>query len=758
MNARTNARANAGTSDADHSFIAEALPAFISEAQEQIEALEQLLLELEDRPDDRELLNALFRCAHTVKGSAGIFGLDRVVAFTHHVETLLDQLREGKVALTPALSTLLLRCNDQIRTLVDQARDAAVDEDATAVAARAALVIELQAAAGLDAATASAPRAADESSTPASVAQAVTNSQRWHVSVFFGADTFRNGMDPLAILNYVRGLGEVPQLVCDIEAVPPLDKLDPESCHLGFEFGLISEASRAEIEGAFSFVRDDCQLHVIQPGATSQDFAALIDAMPDNPRLGEILVVASAITRAQLQQGLRTQAAAAAEGRPAPLGEVLQTVTGVSPQVVAAALNKQSKQREGGAATPAGTPDDQRFIRVQADRLDAVINLLGELVIAGAGASLLARQTRQSALIEASAQIGGLIEEIRNGTLQLRMVPIGETFSRFRRVVRDTAGELGKDVQFEIVGGETELDKSVVERIADPLMHLVRNALDHGLETPEERLAASKSGQGKLTLSACHESGSILIRIEDDGRGIQRQKVLERAWQRGLVEPGVVPADADIDRLIFEPGFSTAEKVTSLSGRGVGMDVVRRNIEALRGTVSLSSEPGQGSCIEIRLPLTLAIIDGFLIGVGPSKFILPLDAVVEVIENRPTVSDLDARGRGSVELRGQVLPVVSLRALYALDSDAPERTSVVVLRAGGRRYGVMVDQLLGQHQTVIKPLGRMFRSLRGMSGSSILGNGEVALIFDVHSLSLLAAEPLASAPPTFKTPTERQTT
>ena len=755
-----NARTNAGTIDADHSFIAEALPAFISEAQEQIEALEQLLLELEDRPDDRELLNALFRCAHTVKGSAGIFGLDRVVAFTHHVETLLDQLREGKLALTPALSTLLLRCNDQIRTLVEQARDAGVDEDATGAALRAALVLELQAAAGLDTAPPPAPRAADANADAATLAaaQAVSNSQRWHVSVFFGADTFRNGMDPLAILNYARGLGEVPQLVCDIEAVPPLDQLDPESCHLGFEFGLISEASRAEIEGAFSFVRDDCQLHVIQPGATSQDFAALIDAMPDNPRLGDILVLAGAITRAQLQQGLRTQAAAAAEGKPAPLGEVLQTVTGVSPQVVAAALNKQSKQREGGGAAPAGTPDDQRFIRVQADRLDAVINLLGELVIAGAGASLLARQTRQGTLIEASAQISGLIEEIRNGTLQLRMVPIGETFSRFRRVVRDTAGELGKDVQFEIVGGETELDKSVVERIADPLMHLVRNALDHGLETPEERQLAGKQGQGRLTLSACHESGSILIRIEDDGRGIQRQKVLERAWQRGLVEPGVVPADADIDRLIFEPGFSTAEKVTNLSGRGVGMDVVRRNIEALRGTVALSSEPGRGSCIEIRLPLTLAIIDGFLIGVGPSKFIFPLDAVVEVIENRPTVSELDARGRGSVELRGQVLPVVSLRALYALESDAPERTSVVVLRAAGRRYGVMVDQLLGQHQTVIKPLGRMFRSLRGMSGSSILGNGEVALIFDVHSLSLLAAEPLAAASRTLKTPTERQTT
>jgi two-component system chemotaxis sensor kinase CheA len=392
-------------------------------------------------------------------------------------------------------------------------------------------------------------------------------------------------------------------------------------------------------------------------------------------------------------------------------------------------------------------PDDNRFIRVHADRLDAVINLLGELVIAGAGAALMARQTRQRGLIEANLQMARLIEEIRNGTLQLRMVPIGETFARFRRVVRDTSGELGKEVALEIQGGETELDKSVVERIADPLMHLVRNALDHGLETPEQRLASGKPAQGKLTLSACHESGSIAIRIVDDGRGIQRDKVLQRAWERGLIERGVTPPDAELLNLIFEPGFSTAEKVTNLSGRGVGMDVVRRNIHGLRGTLTLQSDEGRGSRIEIRLPLTLAIIDGFLIGVGPSKFIFPLDAVVEVIESQASATAHDARGCSVVALRGKVLPVVSLRALYALDSTSPERVSIVVLKDGERRFGVMVDQLLGQHQTVIKPLGRLFGSLRGMSGSSILGNGEVALIFDVPALGRLAAQQAAVAAP-----------
>lgn len=717
--------------DSDNSFIAEALPAFISEAREQIEQLEQLLLQLEDNPDDRDLLDALFRCAHTVKGSAGIFGLDKVVAFTHHVETLLDRLREGHLSLNPEISTLLLQSNDQIGKLVAAALDRHEDSPAD-LQVRAELVERLRVACG----NAAVVGAVSASQAPANAIVA-GGARAWHVSVAFGADTYRNGMDPLAIVHYVSGLGAISNISCDFESVPSLEALDPESCHLTLAFELQTAARREEIEAAFSFVRDDCVLHIVEPDATPADIVALIEAMPDFPRLGDILIDAGAISRVQLAQALQIQSAAVAPEAPAArLGEILQTTSAVSPKVVEAALQKQQKQREGAAPV-----DDNRFIRVQADRLDAVINLLGELVIAGAGASLLARQSRQGSLIEANAQISRLIEEIRNGTLQLRMVPIGETFSRFRRVVRDTAAELGKDVALEIVGGETELDKSVVERIADPLMHLVRNALDHGLETPEQRSAEGKPAQGKLTLSACHESGSILIRILDDGRGIQRDKVLQRAWDRGLVEPGVTPPEADILKLIFEPGFSTAEKVTNLSGRGVGMDVVRRNIEALRGSVNIHSEPGEGSRIEIRLPLTLAIIDGFLIGVGASKFIFPLDAVVEVIENRPTSGEVDAHGRSVVELRGQVLPVVSLRDLYSLESGEPERSSVVVLQSGGRRYGVMVDALLGQHQTVIKPLGRMFRSLRGMSGSSILGNGEVALIFDVHSLSQLAERP-----------------
>ena len=668
------------TDSSDDDLIEEMLPAFVEEATEQSDALEQLLLDLEASPSDSGLLDALFRCAHTIKGSAGVFGLNEVVSFTHHVEALLQQLREGLLQLNPGLNTLLLRSNDMIRQLVKQAssRQALSDEQ---MVQRETIVNQLLLATGKSPSEAHGVEKAGTSTQE----EAQAPVQCWHVSVKFGPETFRHGTDPLALLEYVSRLGSITQFNTDESCVPMFDVIDVESCHLGFDFVLASNVTKDVIQQAFKFALDDCELNIDLPKQVGH---------PENQPREQI------------------------EHKPA------------------ATANQKQRQRPGG-----GTGDENAFIRVQAERLDEVIDLLGELVITGAGASMVARQTKQRNLVEANQQVMRLIESIRNSTLKLRMVPIGDTFARFKRVVRDTAAELGKDVALEIIGGDTELDKAMVERIADPLMHLVRNALDHGLETPEQRQAAGKTAQGKLTLSACHESSNILIRISDDGRGIQREKVLTRAWERGLLEAGTTPPDDEIYQLIFAPGFSTAETVTNLSGRGVGMDVVRSNVEAMRGTVSISSEPGKGSCMEIRLPLTLAIIDGFLVAVGNSKFILPLESVVEVIANRAVVTQVDEHGRCCVELRGEVLPVVHLRTLYALDSPQPERSSVVVVRSGMRRFGVLVDTLLGQHQTVIKPLGLMLRSLRGVSGSSILGTGEVALIFDTPSLGQLAVQP-----------------
>lgn len=720
------------STDADQDFIAAAMPAFISEAGEQTEAIEALLLELEEQPDNRELLDSLFRCAHTVKGSAGIFGLSKVVEFTHHVETLLDRCRDGKLALTPQISTLLLQCNDQIKFLVDTASDESQDTPAQKEL-RADLVIQLRAHTDGQSPAIAKIQTEAAPGTPAPAVDSAGRAMSWQISARFGAETFRNGMDPLSIARYLQGLGTVESVSCMIDAVPSLVNMNPETCYLGFVMSLESTATREDIEGAFSFVMDDCELDIKAPESPEQRLVQAIEAMPATPRLGDMLVSVGAVSQSQLSEALSTQELPALDSSApkAKIGNLLETKAGVAPAVVEAALNKQQKARESGG-------EENRFIRVQADRLDAVINLLGELVIAGAGADLLARETRNVALIEANLHMNSLIEEIRNGTLSLRMVPVGETFSRFRRVVRDTAASLGKEVNFEIVGGEAELDKSMVEKITDPLMHLVRNSLDHGLEPPQERLAAGKSAAGKLTLSAKHETGAILIRIEDDGRGINRERVLQRAWNKGLIEQGVTPPDDVINMMIFEPGFSTAEQVTNLSGRGVGMDVVKRNIEALRGNLQLHSRPGRGLTVDIRLPLTLAIIDGFLVGVGQSKFVLPLGSVVEVIEAGGQHVRVDANGRHVVELRGNVLPVVRLRSLYSIESSLPERTSVVVVNAPKGKYGIEVEVLHGQQQTVIKPLGRLFKTLRGISGSSILGSGEVALILDVASLGDLA--------------------
>lgn len=443
------------SSDADRDFIAQAMPAFISEAAEQIEAIETLLLELEEQPDDRDLLDSLFRCAHTVKGSAGIFGLNRVVDFTHHVETLLDKMRDGDIALTPAISTLLLQCNDQIKLLVETAAN---DDDGTQEQQdlRADLVSQLTAL--THGAQPGAPTLAAAAAQTA--VQLPDGGLRiWTISARFGVDTFRNGMDPLSIARYLAAMGRVVSMRCAAETVPPLLNLNPESCYLGFVMELETAAGREDIEGAFSFAADDCELDVIAPETQNQKLARAIEEMPETPRLGDMLVKVGAVSQHKLDQVLSTQQQSRgmpAVGKP-KIGDLLESQAGVAPEVVEAALGKQQKIRENA-------PSEERYIRVQADRLDAVINLLGELVIAGAGATLLARETQDVALIEANLHMNNLIEEIRNGTLGLRMVPVGETFSRFRRVVRDTASSLGKEVNFEIFGGDAELDKSMVEK------------------------------------------------------------------------------------------------------------------------------------------------------------------------------------------------------------------------------------------------------------------------------------------------------
>ncbi|WLG37139.1 chemotaxis protein CheA [Pseudomonas rhodesiae] len=645
---------------------------FIVEARELLQAMEQSLLQLENEPDDQDAIGAIFRAAHTIKGSAGLFGLAPIVGFTHIVEDVLDRLRDGDIAVDADLIALLLKCGDHMLELIDVVASRGEALTPAALQRGEALREALGVYHPLHATTADAVTAKAADGESAEVL--------WHISLRFGADVYRNGMDPLSFLRYLQTLGQMVQVDTLTDSIPALENFEPESCYLGFEIDLRSTASHATLNEVFDFVRDECEVQI-----------TAVDEAPIN--------LASTGTE------LVTQAE--------------PTHRSTAPQRVATA--SEAKPRDGN------------YVRVNADKLDELINLVGELVIASAGASLLARSCNHDPLHEATSTVSGLVEEILDGALHLRMIPIGDTFNRFRRVVRDVSQELGKDIELLISGAETELDKTVVEKIGDPLMHLLRNAMDHGIEIAEARRAAGKSSKGHLSLNAYHDSGSIVIEIADDGAGLNRERILEKAQERGLVASGAVLSDQEIYNLIFEAGFSTAEAVTNLSGRGVGMDVVKRNITLLRGTVDLDSRPGQGTVVRIRLPLTLAIINGFLVGIDQATYVIPLDMVQECIELDEPQRD-SSREQGYLDLRGEVLPLVHLRDHFNHEGHAARRQNVVVVRYAEHKAGLVVDDLLGEFQTVIKPLGKLFGALRGISGSTILGSGAVALILDVPAL------------------------
>ncbi|KQU67730.1 MULTISPECIES: chemotaxis protein CheA [unclassified Rhizobacter] len=705
----------------------QALQTFYAESRELLEDMEASLLRVREEAEPAETINAIFRAAHTIKGSAGLFGLDQVVAFTHVVESVLDEVREGRLAVDEPMVALLLACGDHIGALVDAVESDADQVDPALLQRGEPLLARLRA--HLAPAGAVVASAAPELSFER-IGGAPHDADLWHISLRFGPDVLRNGMDPLSFIRFLGTLGQVVGIVTLADALPAADEMDPESCYLGFEIAFRSQADKAAIEGVFDFVLDDCTLRIVPPHSRIGDYIDLIKAMPEeSSRLGEMLVRCGTVTAHELEAALNTQARAV----PTPLiGAVLVEQGRVSPPVVEAALEKQKRVKD------AKTQESQS-IRVDADKLDHLINLVGELIIASAGANLVARKTRNSELQECHSVLSGLVEEVRDSALQLRMVKIGGTFSRFQRVVHDVSRELGKDIGLVIDGEDTELDKTVVEKIGDPLTHLVRNAIDHGIDSPEQRAARGKPARGTVMLNAFHDSGSIVIEVSDDGGGLNREKILAKAVERGLIEAGRSLSDAEIYALIFEPGFSTAEKVTNLSGRGVGMDVVKRNIVALRGSVGIASTPGEGTTVTVRLPLTLAIINGFQIGVGKAVFVVPLDMVDECVEFSAET------GHDYTDLRGQVLPFIRLRELFDIDGPQSARPNIVVVKHAGQKFGIVVDTLLGEAQTVIKPLSKMFGQVRGISGSSILGSGDVALILDVPALMESSVMPVAAA-------------
>ncbi len=706
--------------------LGDALQTFFAESRSLLEDMETGLLRLESVPDDAEAINAVFRAAHTIKGSAGLFGLDDIVAFTHKAENVLDRVRNNELDMNEDLVGLLLGCQDHIGRLLDLASDEEeLDPDTRQLGK--ALTARLRASLGESAASLPV-----ELESPVEKLEASKGSNdTWHISLRFTRGVFKNGMDPLSFLRYLGTLGDIVHLATLDDALPTAAEFDAESCYLGFEIQLRSDADKARIENVFEFVRDDCQLRILPPGSRVSDYAELIESLPENSvRLGDILVACGAVTQRELEESLALQACQNARQVPQQaLGEILVQRKAVQPELVDAALSKQKDARQKQA-------QESRFIRVHADKLDSLINLVGELVIAGAGVGLMAARNKDGAMIEAVSGMARLVEDIRDNAMRLRMVEIGETFNRFRRVVRDVSKEIGKDIDLEINGADTELDKTVVEKIGDPLTHLVRNALDHGIESADVRRARGKPVKGTLQLNAYHESGGIVIEVIDDGGGLNRQRILDKARDKGLIQDGANLPDRDVWNLIFEPGFSTVEQVSNLSGRGVGMDVVRRNIEALRGSVEIDSREGEGSTFRIRLPLTMAIIDGFLMGVGDIHYVVPLDMVLECVEMNGSGAEV---GCDYLNLRGEVLPLLHVKKHFKLDGRAARRENIVVVNAAGRKAGLVVDELKGEFQAVIKPMGKLFEQIRGISGSTILGSGEVALVLDVPVLQDEAA-------------------
>lgn len=661
---------------------------FFQESEEALDAMEQTLLAIDTGGLDEEGINTIFRVAHSIKGGSATFGFAELTSFTHTMETLLDMVRSGKVRLSAGETDLLLRSVDVMRELLAAARakqtpDPVRYTDIQAEFARRIAEVNGEAAAA-PAPVASAPSAQSAASPAASAAD------RWIVRIEPGSAMLRNGNDPLRLIDELMVLGEVAVRV-DAASVPPLADMDPQACYLKWTVELQAAVTREEIEQVFSWIGDDAAVTIEAPASS-----------------------ASAPVSGAVEPEIPAPAAPPAVAQPA------------APPAPAAAEAPRPHS-------------ESTSIRVSIEKLDELINTVGELVITQSMLSQLAAgigDHRNDDLKNGLGQLERQMRALQESVMRVRMFPISFVFNRFPRMVRDLGTRLGKHVDLKMTGEQTELDKTVLEKIGDPLVHLVRNSIDHGIESPEVRAAGGKSESGTIHLNAYHKGGNITVEITDDGAGLNRDRILAKARERGLIGPEEEPSDDRVNNLIFHPGFSTAEEVSDVSGRGVGMDVVRRNIAELGGNVQVFSTPGKGSTVRIRLPLTLAILDGQLVRVGQEVYVIPLVSIVETIQMRREQVSSIAGGAELFRLRDEYIPIIRLYDLFGIEPDSTDlfRGLLTIVESDGRRAGILVDELLAQQQVVIKSLEANFRQLAGLSGATMLGDGHVALILDIPGL------------------------
>jgi two-component system, chemotaxis family, sensor kinase CheA len=639
---------------------------FFDESFEALGSMEAALLKLSAGEADAELINTIFRVAHSIKGGSATFGFADVAAFTHTLETLLDQLRSGQRQVQPITVDLLLRSVDVLREMLSRTQRKQPPDPALA----AGLHAELQAIVK---------------------SPAVQGPQSWRVKLVPGPLMMRHGNDPLRMLRELSGLGTLVTRV-DAGKLPTLAELDPEVCVLGWQMELRGNVDRGAIEQIFEWAEGECTLS--------------IESLSPNPA-AQVVAPAAAGSAPVAPAASAPAPAPAPAAKPQPGPEAARSASG-----------------EGGS------------IRVSTEKIDELLNSVGELVITQSMCTQLAAvlEGRQGEEIRnALVQFERHMRALQESVMRVRMLPIGSIFNRFPRMIRDLGQRLGKKLELKMSGDQTELDKTVLEKIGDPLVHLVRNAVDHGIEMPDKRRAAGKDEQGTISLIAYHKGGNVIVEVCDDGAGLQRDKILAKARERGLVGADEELSDEKILNLVFSPGFSTAEAVSDVSGRGVGMDVVRRNINEIGGHVQLYSTPGKGSTVRIRLPLTLAILDGQLARVGRETYIVPIVSIVETIQiKRDQISSLAGKAE-LFRLRDEYLPIIRLYRLFNVQADNTELINglLMIVEADGKRVGLFVDELLSQQQVVIKSLESNFRQVTSLAGATMLGDGRVALILDI---------------------------
>ncbi|MFZ2891218.1 chemotaxis protein CheA [Sulfuricurvum sp.] len=691
----------------------EELQYFQEDAKAQLDFMEQALMDIVEQGVNDDAIGAIFRAMHTIKGTAGMFDFTEIVSFTHVAENVLDLVRQKKITLTEEILEILLRSKDHVEEMVSAAINALPlsEEIRTRDEALRAML-----------ATSLTPTSdTNQLQTVESPTDTLSGERVWHISLRFKEEFFKTGMDILSIFDFFSSEGDIITILPVTDFIPMLDSYDPFIPYIGFEIFFLTSNTCSAIEEIFEFVAEDIDL-ILFPSDNTASLQELCDKRPE---------VIEVLKKASMYEHLFT------EGFPSitPNESQIPPVNIVSAPPVTPTPLRVPSFTEPSKESPKNTSvAKSAFLRVDFQKIDLLINQLSEMVITNAKIVQISEKYDDSELEEATQTFTEMLDALRDTIMDIRMVQVEESFAKLRRNVSDVAKKLGKTIDFSISGGETELDKAVVEKLNDPLVHMLRNSIDHGIESAEERRANGKTDHGQIWLRAYPESGTIVIEIEDDGRGLNTHVIHRKAIEKGIVSSHDTLSDEAINMLIFHPGFSTSDTISDISGRGVGMDVVKQNIESLKGRIDIINRIGLGCKFIITLPLTLAIIDGFLVQAGSTKYIIPQQMIQEVLELRSETL-IEIAEAPLLNLRGELLPILDVKHYFQTTEHLLfSRQNIVIIRYGSYRAGLIVEELFGEHQTVVKTLGPLFQKVPGISGGSILGSGEIALIFDIPAL------------------------